>query len=375
LAETTFGRSKWNRLSEKRKAQEAFSVLSDPEQVREGLEASNFVDFLRVLAYTVGGEKKQLDLLQKQLDVDLSLISSKIYIASQLTSIFDWCNSLGKPTDNLKDACSKELCACVSHADQSFRDHANVEVWVKPMQQLLSYHTYAIGVGWDKEAERVTLLAKQLVYRQLEIIFENHASSNMDKWTPALSDSENALVGWSTLSPVDWNTIFESILLLSFDRQFCELFGREKIMLERLSHKMKNAVNDVVYNWENLKCLRCETDLGTTNVCGSCRLSYNYPDVKPGDSCPACTDRNTRLDSKSRCNNYCSFTFTKHPAATGVGGALKTTYTGGHFEPNNPDAYKKAVHIPVPQSLSAPKHFGHLLWTYCRFVESLAAEK
>jgi hypothetical protein len=51
---------------------------------------------------------------------------------------------------------------------------------------------------------------------------------------------------------------------------------------------------------------------------------------------------------------------------------VKPFYRNGKPVSANPDAvYTSVVHVDVPESLSNPKHFGHLAWKVCEFMASL----
>jgi hypothetical protein len=51
-------------------------------------------------------------------------------------------------------------------------------------------------------------------------------------------------------------------------------------------------------------------------------------------------------------------------------------YYNGKPVPVDPDPFYKAnVHIDVPESLSDPKHFGHLMWKFCEFMASREGTK
>jgi hypothetical protein len=51
---------------------------------------------------------------------------------------------------------------------------------------------------------------------------------------------------------------------------------------------------------------------------------------------------------------------------------VKPFYRNGKPVSANPDAVcTSIVHVDVPESLSNPKHFGHLAWKVCEFTASL----
>lgn len=67
---------------------------------------------------------------------------------------------------------------------------------------------------------------------------------------PGMFGIEGQLM-WDKLSPYDINTIANSILLLSYNKTFCEFFGREKLLLEGIVHEfnsMKERLDEAKYN-------------------------------------------------------------------------------------------------------------------------------
>jgi small GTP-binding protein len=125
---------------------------------------------------------------------------------------------------------------------------------------------------------------------------------------------------WDTLSPFDFCTMCESILVLSSSKLFCTVFGRQKVSLERVV---------------------------TTYHC-----TTNYLDKRRNEHGYETSDDDNRLRMM-----LCEWT--------------KGTYTGDYkFEPKYPDKYQIVAHVEMPEMLSDPNHWGHLAWQLCEFIDS-----
>jgi hypothetical protein len=44
---------------------------------------------------------------------------------------------------------------------------------------------------------------------------------------------------------------------------------------------------------------------------------------------------------------------------------------GGTIKPKYPRSYESVVRLDLPAHPSDPSHFGHVVWQYCQFMESL----
>jgi hypothetical protein len=174
---------------------------------------------------------------------------------------------------------------------------------------------------------------------------------------------------WSILSPLDWTMIWRSILLLSYDKYFCQFFGKEKILLESLAQR-SNAT------WIHLSSLdTCSECHGPTTAvtggksCHNCKIVFmkEFPVVNNSRLCLSCA---RSCISSNRCGS-CSFSY-RQLVDNALKGWEKPFYYNSKPVPANPDAaYKSVVHVDVPESLSNPEHFGHLAWKFCEFMASV----
>jgi hypothetical protein len=205
-------------------------------------------------------------------------------------------------------------------------------------------------------------------------------------------------MSWADLSPKDWSSIFGSMLLTSSERHNYESFGGEKMALDACLQRANNLVTQSLLasdlctsclrgrseqKGNSFACTYCEKDFTrvrcnhckfvmSTGTCGelctSCRYGRGITSWNESKICCSCSSitqfRNGRCsscgyDEITKCIN----------AVPQVKELLLLQYAFGQLKPSHSD-YNKIAQLDVPESPSDPKHFGHLLWKFCRFIES-----
>jgi hypothetical protein len=235
---------------------------------------------------------------------------------------------------------------------------------------------------------------KALIKRWIGFLIELYAVKRVPSSVQAASADASDSNSWSSLSPRDWTMIWRSILLLSYDKYFCQVFGKEKIILESLAQNANAAWVDSLPIFD--KCWDCNeplTALPAGKQCSSCRVIY----TEKGDwkRCSYCfvpppalgfgqSVKNVRKLNGEILNGHCGI-LNGHCGSCGWNYRILTTsralmaipfYFNGKPVPADPDPlYKANVHIDVPESLSDPKHFGHLMWKFCDFMASREGTK
>jgi hypothetical protein len=394
LGRDQIGRRRWNKLSEEDKIQETYEILSDPSEHEEGLKDSNFDKVLAVLEHFVGGDHRQRELIETQIKTSMRAlrerwpggIANHVYSVYQLTkalnrspeastssmseishpkaqSMFEGIDLLSNPHTIFWDSYK----ACEDSAFQLATSGPNgIYVVVDPMEELTCYHKISKEAGWYEEGESTVTKMKALIRRLIGVLVEQDEKCNVVTWSRSAVSPTS--LQWSDLSPLDWTMIWRSILLLSYDKYFCEVFGKEKILLESLAQRSDAA-------WIDLKspsldtCSSCKRATSLL-VCGKQCTTCNIVFVKELPLDKSVCARCQRQNAISCCNcRYCCFSYRQ--LEDDWRGVVKPFYYNGKPVPANPDAvYKSVVHVDVPESLSNPKHFGHLAWKFCEFMAS-----
>jgi hypothetical protein len=216
---------------------------------------------------------------------------------------------------------------------------------------------------------------KALIKRWIGFLIELYAVKRVPSSVQAASADASDSNSWSSLSALDWTMIWRSILLLSYDKYFCQVFGKEKIILENLAQNANAAWVDSLPIFD--KCWDCNEPLAALSAgkqCNSCRVVYTEKgDCERCVRCPRPSSRRvTRKISNGRCES-CGWNYRIVPDSKAL---MIPFYYNGKPVPADPDHFYKAhAHIDVPESLSDPKHFGHLMWKFCEFMASREGTK
>eukprot|EP00957_Ditylum_brightwellii_P211673 15366459-Ditylum_brightwellii.AAC.1 len=306
------GKFKWKKLTREQKYDAIYKVVSDPDQYKERLEASNFDTFLSTLDHFIGGDMSQKYLIGKQLDVATKKLTQTASIADSLLGIFEKYKAIDKPTAPLKNTFWSLHTKCYEDACKSF---SNLPTYIsklhRPMKEVLDYsqglHKKLYGTcssssasGKEKDSKRIIQVMKELIKMQCDVILEKKLL-----WTDLAQNNRCRVkvLTWRNMSPRDWAAVINSILLMAHSKHFCENFGKEIIDLQ----------------WVLL------------TVGSFCFIK----------ACSECKHSNCTCSTKSR---------------------VAKTQTC--------DIYHDMVQIQVPENLEDPNHWGHLAWAYCQFMES-----
>ncbi|CAJ1951466.1 unnamed protein product [Cylindrotheca closterium] len=122
---------------------------------------------------------------------------------------------------------------------------------------------------------------------------------------------------FASLTPMDWNRVFRSILLLRYDAHFCQEFGNEIVWMEYLIDQANSAI--------------------VPDMTGQARLKPVAHNQRQMFMKPATTNAT---------------------ANAGLGLLL----------PSNGFNLSQTV-LEIPPSFSDPNHFAHVAWRYCAFLE------
>jgi hypothetical protein len=214
---------------------------------------------------------------------------------------------------------------CEDGAFSRFEREMNPERLAYPLDQLYDYKSWVQELDWKDEQQKVVLAVNGLVRRQLTFVLHKNSLWSFDEWYQKMNScgwTMGKLLNqdWDHISPSDWGTIINSLLLASSDRHFYESFGREKIALERaryISTERSHAVH-------------------------SSAASAKHPaTLLAADGCPT-------LDH-----------------------ALDGKYESGCFRPKYKQTFECVVRFDVPEKLSDPSHWGHLAYKHSSLVRSV----
>mgnify|MGYP000063305146 CR=1 FL=1 len=352
------GRFRWKKLSREEKYKAVFKVIHEDANYVERLESTNFDKFLCILSRTVGGEDNQKVLLQKQLDIALESVEESVSVA-HFRAIYDKSLILKKDFGPIGEAFWSAYDACEENALEEFRSACRVECLTKPIAWLQVYASFADSVGWKSEVIVSCAAACELVRQQLGVVISEQDLSGLctrlaqnqaaPQWyctscnqppcasaqpkSPSTDKTLDQKLTWKSLTYWDWLSIFESFQLMSFNTQFCEEFGREKILLSHLKHQYAKS------SMGFCKCLSCDPGANPTSlrVCSNCGKRRPLKDRKSSIPCVA----------KDFMPDWC------------------LRFEDGMLEPDDTEDLLK---LTIPASLSHQSHWGHVAWKCCKLL-------
>ena len=269
------GKFAWRKLSKTEKYQAVYKAVQGDSEYDERLEATAFDKFLKMLSLSLGGAEMQLQLLKKQVDVELKSLNRENCTLDRLRSMHDKCVLLGKDMTEFTRTFWVLYRACKDDVLAAFKEDMEVQNLTKPMKLLETYCSFIVLFGWKDEGQHLKDAAKEFICAQLGAIVNNidltkfaksEHSQRCNKCRAKVQDSRPN--NWRGFSLYDWTAIIESIKLLTFDKTFCESFGPELIMLTQIANKCTSLLGADEYcgcyhcaGMSNCKYYQCECDM------------------------------------------------------------------------------------------------------------------
>lgn len=186
------GKYRWKRQPQEMKHALVYEVVSDLNQYRERMEASNFDKFVEVLGNCVGGKKNQANILERQLTQKIEKLKPTEGFTDCLISIFETSEVLQKSTGYLKDKFWELYKKCVDVAFKAFSENPHDKILLQTsMKEIQRYETtlYAKLIYKDdcsskaKKAEKSMIRSsmKSLIKRYCDIIVAKETNSTAPK--------------------------------------------------------------------------------------------------------------------------------------------------------------------------------------------------
>ena len=396
------GKFQWKRLSDEKKYELVYQIVSDPAQYKERFEATNFHKLLHVLQYFLGGKEAQEKLIQKQLDVALSKISIRNeegqLFTDQIIEIFNRSKALGKDSYNLRVAPKfwalyKDLKAEAFTKLQN--NPTSVTALDEPMKELIKYAQNLQNklienhpsIAEENERKIVEAM-KELIKRQIAIVIEKAGEWEPETLVAVPNDqsrSEPAMWKWdSSRGGFQHRSSGEHFP----HREHPADLEESNWTYDDMAKKWKNKYSGTEKNsrenpalkpyprlssWTGMSSKDWSTVVSSIMMIAHHEVFYetfgqeianlewmarHASFVKPPMHCFSC--------GHSGCFN------SNHSKPLRIYHDYeKGTYNGGVFIPQNSARYDRVVQIKVPDSPSDPSHWGHLSWLFCKSIEYL----
>jgi endogenous inhibitor of DNA gyrase (YacG/DUF329 family) len=263
------GSKQWKKMDPEERFRKTHAIIKDEKHFDEAMGASGFYQLLRVLEHTLGGEVQQ-QMIFSQIDLMLKKVSpyESEWISRTLFSAYRKHSWLLSEPLTPQDAARKETFEAKLRHDfwktfQVYQDVTfqkfvtsfpqKVYVVVDPLRELMYYHKLVDVAKWEDEEDKIFERMKTYVGHYICFLLKNEKKTSGNK---EFSMEQK-------ISPVDWSIIWRSMLLMSYDRVFCEKFGKEKIIIEELQHESLqwqwNSSSRVPFFQEN--CPKCRNPL------------------------------------------------------------------------------------------------------------------
>ena len=333
------GPRKWKSLTQQQKYVTAYAAVGDESAYKERLAATNFDKLLKVLGVAIGGVATQSQLIGQQLDIAMRSLDSTGNILQQLTFIMDQSKALGQlNTVLLSETFFILYRKQEALAFASYESSMDLQGLHHAMDQLVCFcEVFNVALHcnpdgsynpkWREGHAEAVQLMKGLVVHQCHVIaMKLHKYHDFGNWEVMMANGYVIVPTWETLSPHDWYTIIGSIMLLaSHSKYFVEYLGKQKIILDQLQLELSP------WFFENSLALE---KLGS---------SYNHQHY---------------YGNGAHSETHCLF----KEALCGTYGVDQV------FIPTNPIKYACTVQIQVPECLDDLNHWGHLSWTFSKFL-------
>mmetsp|Transcript_18624 Transcript_18624/g.44988 ORF Transcript_18624/g.44988 Transcript_18624/m.44988 type:complete len:783 (-) Transcript_18624:70-2418(-) len=292
--------------------------------------------------------------------------------------------------------------ACEDNALTRFNSRMeDVGVFERPLQHLKEYKILLEETKWEDPKVVVAGAISRLFLRQLNIIIEHNNCYSFGYWFQTMNDamwrpsvakegrramikssrtaskySRSSSISWKLLSPYDWATIYNSILVVAADRHFVENFGKQKMLLDRLVFKS----HDLIYQQHDSAIIPPPSPSHSIGTETRIQIGHKQPSPQNRIHRLFRGRQKTIKDTKDlsgenhvRCDDSVSLYDPFMPAdkCPSLSHALDGFYSlhrMGEFIPKYPETYGCVVNLETPQLPSDPNHFGHVAWTYCNMM-------
>jgi len=351
---------RWNKMSAEEKVRVISSIMNDPNEYKERLAGTNFDNFLAVIKYFIGGNDTQRTLLANQIEIVLKSLSAdninnnnnnnKIgesdrdapvcggSISKSIHNVYRKCTAAGRSTNDLPDKFWDLYDQC---EETSFLTLEQVvvdpSVLQRPFIELEMFYELCGILDWDHEQTTTRQRMEQFLSKQFDLIICKEKSWKFDTFydlahrgTGARTEEPEKkkrrkgsygnscwkaapkVISWESLSPIDFETIFSSILLPSCEYEIYSKFGKQKVLLEKL-----------VFQY---------------------RLDYDY-------------ESNQLEQTSSLKRDY-------------IGAARSLSSTDTEEIKVKGDPKDAIIKVTMPEDLSNPSHWGYIAGKYIAFCRS-----
>ena len=402
LGRDQIGLRRWNRLSRQEQVEESYEMLKDPTEYARALESCGYAAVERTLGELVGNDGgSQTAMLETRMEYSLRALldrpatrtsATSTLLAPQMYSVYTKFQVLYGNTKAAQylpqelqtafwaayDAMEVEALGKVVELGPTY-----VSALAEPLEQLASYYKISKLLHWQDSRDVVARRMRSFILQFLQLLLEQEKLYDYDAWGDHFQsiihkgDEEDAETRgpWDRLSPKDWIHIWSSILLLAYDRQFCQQFGREKLLVEELLEKARASWK--TYAKLSLRiCPNCGSPLRPVQNewrCEPCKFAFFT--CYPSTQCNSCTHKFDYV-GQPEVPHVCEGNGYTYSTQQELQSWMGTFYNRSQeLVPNYPMLYSRVVRVgDIPESLADPRHVGHPFFQFCNLKELLEYE-
>ena len=382
LGKDSYGR-RWNRFEKPEKIRKAYELIKDPEEFRDGIQASNYHYFSAALAHCVGGIETQNNLLQQQVTAEMSRLTHETDgLVAKLATIGFKLEKLGMSSEETNEKIFRKFVELQNESIQTvfqeFEKPQDVHILAKPMKQLYLFALHCKTLEtWPSQRPQIIALAKKMVLMQIadyltfDHIFMDHP-----------------------LTSSDFVMMYGSILNVANQPWFGQHFGTAKILLDRKfqiasqgSSRPPQGHSGNQRRFRYTECWKCKKVLTKKSYkheqpfcCGIFHATIeDFDPQKNSFSCCKCKRQilrsnvggfggdHTKRDFCNVCNVSHSIDWNRDDLLDPL--MFQYSEEENDLVPCFPIAHEKHVHLKVSSSFSDPDHFGHLIWMFGRILQ------
>lgn len=380
IGKEKFGKDEWKAMSHEDRFRYTHEHLVGKKSHKEGMSMCGFDKVMKNFEAFLGGEEQQQKLLQTRVDGILNSIRpfQSDWISYSLFTAYNRLSALSSGDDKkeeLEERSAKMRSLFWDTFDEyqkgTFLKFMNafpdkIKVVADPLQELQYYHKLVEVANWRGEEEVILERQKALVQQYLSFLKAKESETlGSSEWDPK-----------SSMSPFDWCSVNQSILLLAYDPYFCENFGKFKIAADDCVFKARmwqatklTSIPEVCpYCIETLDLTKQKPAHHRCKPCNKVFVDGPFTDTMPCGYCGAADVGPTN----AKCEN-CKY---EHEPLVRVAEWHKTTNDDqGLVGPVHGDLFSKIIHVSVPEKLSDPEHFGHPIFKASAFSKVIEDSK
>jgi hypothetical protein len=380
IGKEKLGKDEWKSMSHEDRFRYTHEHVAGKKAHKDGMSKCGFDKVMKQFEAILGGASNQKNVLQARIDrlvyavrpLQNDWISYSLFTAytrqSALLSNDDEKKELEERSSKMRSLFWKLFDEYQAATFLKFKNAfpQKIKVVADPLQELEYYYKLVEVAKWDSEED--VILERQKTYVKQYLTFlaaKEHELSGCTTWEPK-----------AATSPSDWCSIFQSILLLSYDPYFCDSFGKFKIKAEEGVFQAQLWKATKMGSFPEV-CPHCIEHLDETKQkpvhmrCKGCTKVFIDGPLKDDVPCGYCAAAKVG-PSNAKCDN-CKY---EHEILIKVADWHKVEMKeDGTTVPLHEQLFTKIVHVEVPENVNDPDHFGHPIFKASSFAKAIKEGK